>query len=99
MRHAHSDSIEIIETLTLNELGQFCHVQTDWLVTLVNYGVLEPLGGGASDWRFSAPNVLRARKARRLTHDLGLNMAGVALVLDLIEERDALSRKLAQLAH
>jgi chaperone modulatory protein CbpM len=29
--------------------------------------------------------------------DLGLNVAGVALVLDLIEERDALARKLALL--
>ncbi|MBE0414004.1 chaperone modulator CbpM [Yoonia sp.] len=99
MRLADHDQIEIIETLTLGELSHFCHVRTDWVVSLVDYGVLDPLGGHASDWRFTPPNVLRARKARRLTHDLGLNLAGVALVLDLIEERDALARKLAQLPH
>lgn len=99
MRLADHGHIEIIETLTLSELSQFCHVQADWVVSLVDYGVLDPLGSDAPDWRFTAPNVLRARKARRLTHDLGLNLAGVALVLDLIEERDALARKLAQLQH
>ncbi len=97
MRRASPSSVEVIEALTLTELSQFCHVKVDWVVALVDYGVLDPLGRDASDWRFSPPNVLRARKARRLTHDLGLNLAGVALVLDLIEERDALSRKLAQI--
>lgn len=98
MKLANRDHIEIIETLTLTELSQFCHVQADWVVSLVDYGVLDPLGADASDWKFTPPNVVRARKARRLTHDLGLNLAGVALVLDLIEERDALARKLAQLS-
>jgi DnaJ-class molecular chaperone len=36
----------------------------------------------------------RARKVARLMRDLGLNVAGVALVLDLIEERDALAREI-----
>lgn len=99
MKLADSDHIEIIETLTLGELSHFCHVQADWVVSLVDYGVLDPLEVDAGEWRFTPPNVLRARKARRLTHDLGLNLAGVALVLDLIEERDALARKLAQLSH
>lgn len=97
MKIANPEHVEIIETLTLTELSHFCHVQTEWVIALVDYGVLDPLGRDASDWRFTPPNVLRARKARRLTHDLGLNLAGVALVLDLIEERNALARKLAQL--
>jgi chaperone modulatory protein CbpM len=98
MKLADREHIEIIETLTLTELSRFCHVQADWVISLVDYGVLDPLGVNVSDWRFTPPNVVRARKARRLTHDLGLNLAGVALVLDLIEERDALARKLAQLS-
>jgi chaperone modulatory protein CbpM len=39
---------------------------------------------------------VRAKKACRLTRDLGVNAAGVALVLDLLEERDAVLRRLAQ---
>jgi chaperone modulatory protein CbpM len=31
-----------------------------------------------------------------LNRDLGVNTAGVALVLDLLEERDAVLRRLAQ---
>jgi hypothetical protein len=39
--------------------------------------------------------VARARKAAHLMRDLRLNLSGATLLLDLIEERDALARKLA----
>lgn len=88
---------EVIETLTLSELSVFCRTQSDWIVALVDYGVVEPAGQSADDWQFRPMDIARARKAARLAHDLGLNLAGVALVLDLIEERDALARRLAQI--
>jgi chaperone modulatory protein CbpM len=43
---------------------------------------------------FTPVHIARARKAARLMRDLGLNFSGVGLVLDLIEERDALARRL-----
>lgn len=95
-RSPNAMTVEIVETLTLTELCQFCHVQPHWVVGLVDQGVLDPIGDTTPGWRFAAPSVARARKARRLARDLGLNMAGIALVLDLIEERDALARRLVQ---
>ena len=89
--------IDVIETLSLSELTVFCDTNADWVMTLVDYGVVTPITRTAPEWEFTPSHIARARKASRLMRDLGLNVAGVALVLDLIEERDALARKLALL--
>ena len=89
-------SAEVLESLDLAELARFCQVEDDWVITLVEEGVLVPRGSGPSDWQFRGVNIVRARKARRLTRELDLNVAGVALVLDLLEERDRLRRRLSR---
>jgi len=86
---------DVVETLSLSELTMFCDTNAEWVVTLVEYGVVTPVTRATPEWEFTATHIARARKAARLMRDLGLNVAGVALVLDLIEERDALARKLA----
>ena len=50
-----------------------------------------PLGGSRHEWRFTRLSVVRVAKARRLERDLDLNPPGVALVLDLLDELDALA--------
>jgi len=91
----HNPRVDVIETLSLSELTVFCDTSADWIIRLVEYGVVAPVATTAPEWEFTPPHIARARKAARLMRDLGLNVAGVALVLDLIEERDALARKLA----
>ena len=91
-----SPEIELIDSLSLNELCRFCHVETQWVSELVEHGVLEPQGNRDEDWRFVGVNIARARKAQRLRRDLGINAPGVAMVLDLIEQRDDLMRRLAR---
>ncbi|KIN62674.1 MerR family transcriptional regulator [Sulfitobacter noctilucicola] len=89
----HSD---LVEALSLQDLCRFCHADEDWVIELVEHGVIEPVGSNSGNWRFVGTSILRAKKARRLSRDLGVNTAGVALVLDLIEERDSMLRRLAQ---
>lgn len=86
---------DVVETLSLSELTMFCDTNESWVVTLVDHGVVTPVARAAPEWEFTPSHIARARKAARLMRDLGLNVAGVALVLDLIEERDALARRLA----
>jgi len=43
-------------------------------------------------WRFSGASVYRARTIQRLQRDLGVNIAGAALALALLEEIDTLQR-------
>lgn len=89
--------VDTIEEFTLTELCRFCRVGQDWIEILVEHGILEPYGSNASDWRFDRFNIARARKSQLLVRNFGLNVAGLALVLDLMDERDKLQRKLAHL--
>ena len=86
---------DIVEALSLQDLCRFCEADETWVIELVEYGVLEPIGSTRGNWRFVGTSIVRAKKARRLNRDLGINTAGIGLVLDLLEERDAVLRRLA----
>lgn len=79
---------------TLVELSVACHADMEQVVALVEEGVLTPCGEDAQGWRFEGAALSRARAALRLTRDLELGPAGVALVLDLLDEIGALKAKL-----
>jgi len=81
-------------TLTLSELSRACTTHAEWIVALVDEGILEPFGNDAANWRFSGPSLHRARTVRRLQRDLGINMAGAALVLDLMDEIEDMRARL-----
>ena len=85
---------DVIDTLTVQDLCRFCDADETWVIELVEHGVLEPVGTSVRTWRFQGVNISRAKKARRLNRDLGLDTSGVAVVLDLIEQRDAALRRL-----
>jgi len=73
-------------TLTLSEMSHACRVHAEWIIELVDEGILEPVGYDARHWLFSGPSLSRARTVMHLQHDLGVNLAGAALVLDLMDE-------------
>ncbi len=72
--------------LTLNDLCKACSSSADWIIELVDYGALEPIGSEQLNWRFSVTSLQRVRTAMRLQRDLEINLAGVALALDLLDE-------------
>jgi chaperone modulatory protein CbpM len=80
--------------LSLHDLCHACSTSTEWVVELVDEGVLEPIGYEQAHWRFSGPSLLRARSAMRMQQDLQINLAGVALALDLMEEIEAMRERL-----
>jgi chaperone modulatory protein CbpM len=80
--------------LSLTEISDACSTRTEWVVELVEEGILEPSGEERSHWQFSGSSLSRAVRARRLQHDLEINLAGVALVLDLMEEIETLRSRL-----
>ena len=92
----HPNEIEIVSVLTLTELCQFCQSDETWVSELINHGIVAPLDEADAELSFEFFSVARAKKARRLERDLGINIAGIALILDLIEERDELRRMLAR---
>lgn len=64
------------------------------LIALVEEGIIAPTRRDETDYRFSGHSLRRGIKAIRLQRDLNLNLAGVALALDLLEENRMLRARL-----
>jgi chaperone modulatory protein CbpM len=79
--------------LTLKDLCRMCAVDERHIVEFVEEGVLHVVDVH-SEWHFTGAALRRARLALRLERDLELNLAGVALVIDLMEELQELRREL-----
>jgi len=79
---------------SLTEISHACATRTEWIVELVEEGILEPSGKDRDHWKFPGNNLSRAYAARRLQRDLEINLAGVALVLDLMEEIGSLRKRI-----
>jgi len=80
--------------LTVIEIRETCSLSMDQVMALVDEGVLEPQGRDPQSWRFGSSCIPKARAAMRLHNDLGINLAGVALALDLIDELEVLRSRL-----
>ena len=80
--------------LTLAQLSRACRVHAEWITELVEEGILEPSGQEAYHWQFSGTSLQRARIVKRLQQDLGVNIAGAAVVLELMTENQRLRTRL-----
>lgn len=81
-------------SLTLGELSRACRVHAEWIVELVDEGILQPSGTDLIHWRFTGSCLQRIRTVRHLQQDLGVNIAGAALALDLLDEIDTLRARI-----
>lgn len=94
--HDNALSGEIFDDYTLlnvDELSRLCAVERTFIIELVEEGVLEVIEV-APEWRFSGTALRRARTASRLQRDLQINLPGVALALELLDELEHLRRVL-----
>ena len=80
--------------LTLAELTRACAAHAELIIELVEEGVLAPVGREPHRWRFTGAHLRRARVAVHLQRDLGVNLAGAALALQLLDEIEALRARL-----
>ncbi|KQV60182.1 hypothetical protein ASC95_01520 [Pelomonas sp. Root1217] len=80
--------------LSLAELSAACACEMGFIEELVGEGVLAPVGEGPQGWCFTGTALARARIASRLARDLHVNVPGVALALELIDEMAALRMRL-----
>ena len=80
--------------LTLEDICRACAAQAELIVELVDEGVLSPRGSQPAEWHFTGVHLQRARVALRLQNDLGVNLAGAALALELLDEMETLRARL-----
>ena len=88
------DIFEEYAVLSVDELSRLCSVDRTYIVDLVEEGVLSVIEVTAPEWLFPGAALRRARIALRLQRDLEINLAGVALALERLEELDGLRREL-----
>ena len=95
---ATSYLMEDVTELTLDDLCRACVAQADIIIELVSEGVIDtataPPNQPPEHWRFTGLHLHRAKVAMRLHRDLGVNFAGAALALELMDEVQALKAKL-----
>lgn len=79
--------------LSIGDLSRMCAVEERHIVEYVEEGVLTAVQVH-SEWHFTGDALRRARLAVRLERDFELNLAGVALAVELIEQLEQLRREL-----
>jgi chaperone modulatory protein CbpM len=84
--------------ISVTELCRHCTIETEQVVTLVREGVIDPVDDRIDPrevdaWRFHISCVRRVRTVVRLQRDLGVNLAGAALALELLDRIEALRRR------
>ena len=80
--------------MSIVELSHASRTPQELIMSWVSEGVLSPAGSSPEDWRFSGDSLKRAKTAAHLTHDLELNVPGVALALELLDEITQLRARL-----
>lgn len=79
--------------ITATELCRVCAVEHTLIERLVAEGVLDPIDDQADELRFHYISVQRTRTVVSLQNDLGVNLAGAALALELLEQIEELRRQ------
>ena len=80
--------------LSLEELCEVCHVSSDFIHQLVEYEIIHPQGESPNEWVFDLRQLQRIKTTLRLQHDLEVNLSGIVLVLDLLEQLDKVRAKI-----
>ncbi|MCB1862769.1 MAG: MerR family transcriptional regulator [Gammaproteobacteria bacterium] len=84
-------------SFTLGELSRCCGVHAEFIIEMVEEGILNPLDRDPGCWRFPGPSLLLVNSALRLQRDLGVNLAGIALAFELMDEIRRLRLRLQRL--
>lgn len=72
--------------LTLDEVCRACATHAEMITRMVEEGILEPRGSEPATWQFPGTALRRIQITVRLQRDLQIDLGGVALAVDLLEE-------------
>ncbi|MAO12601.1 MULTISPECIES: chaperone modulator CbpM [Marinobacter] len=86
-------------TFTLREICERGDCHAEFVIKLVSYGIIAPVDDvpEARQWQFDVDALARLQKAMRLQRDLKLNLPGLAVSLDLLDEVQDMRREIARL--
>jgi chaperone modulatory protein CbpM len=79
--------------ITIVELCRSCAVDAELVEAMIDEGIIEPTRKRGAEWCFAISTVRRTRVVARLQRDLGVNLAGAALAVELLEQLERLRRR------
>ena len=83
---------------TLSEICERCGTPAEIIIEMVEYGIVTPITEQPrSPWQFNVSALARLHRAQRLRRDLELDLPGLALSLELLDEIDGLKKQIASL--
>jgi len=80
------------ERIERAEFQRLCRISEDFLIELIEEGVIESEQESSAEF-FRAIHIHRVKKANRLNTELGVNVAGIALILELLDRIEYLERR------
>ena len=103
---SHKELVPMVEILTevldeslqlsIGDMSRLCSIQRKVIIDMVQFGIVEPKGQGLNNWRFTGHDLVRVRQTLRLQNDLGINLPGAALVIDLLDELNQLRARISR---
>ncbi len=83
--------------LTLDEICRAINADQDLIIQLIEYHIIQPKGTSQNEWQFDHISLKRARIARNFYYDCEVNLAGVALLIDMLEKIELLEAQISRL--
>jgi MerR family transcriptional regulator, heat shock protein HspR len=87
------------EQITLDTLAAKVDLHPTIVERFVDCGLLEPEEGGGAQMVFNVTCIARVRTIVRLRRDLGVNLAGIGVILDLLDRLAAAEQENTWLRH
>src|SRR5690348_7151825 len=79
--------------VAFDELCEICGISADFVYDLMEYEIIDLAGNPPDEWMFNIEQLQRIKTALRLQRDLEVNLAGIAVILDLLDEMEELRSK------
>ena len=83
--------------LTLEQLSDSAELHPEHVEKFIQYGLIEPAADQAPRLLFPISCIERLRRIIRLRRDLGVNLAGVAVILEMRQHIEELQKELVRL--
>lgn len=79
------------------EICRVCRIELDVVIELAELGLVNLRGRSEQEWQLPAAALPRLAMAGRLMRDLGVNVSGAALAVELLENQRELERRIRRL--
>jgi chaperone modulatory protein CbpM len=83
--------------IAVSEISELCRLDLDAVLELAALGVMSSRERTPGEWQVPATALPRLRVVGRLMRDLGINVSGAALALELLEAQRELEARLRRL--